>query len=228
MIFEVNQYDWDGGILFKRKEIEFKPGITILVGCNGSGKTTLMHQIEYKYRSDNDHNASAKLFSCCDTHNEMSYLLEFGQTEQSTSRLVSMMSSSEGERIAQGLVSAFNWMWNRCKNKDVKNIFMLLDSLDSGLDISNLRMIYGVLEESVDIAKNDFSTNLYVIMSANDYALVENHNCLDIYTGEKITFKDFDEYSTFVMKSNDIKENRYNEESNSNEDEQDYDSWSER
>ena len=32
--------------LYKKRTIELKPGITVLVGCNGIGKTTLLHNIE--------------------------------------------------------------------------------------------------------------------------------------------------------------------------------------
>lgn len=38
-------YYADGEYLYKKKHVEFEPGLTVLVGCNGCGKTTLMRQI---------------------------------------------------------------------------------------------------------------------------------------------------------------------------------------
>lgn len=225
---KVDQYDSDNGLLFKKEEFIFDPGITILVGCNGSGKTTLMKQIESKYGWESINGVIAKKFSCCDTENEISRIMQFGSNKDSIHRATTMIFSSEGERITQGLVSAFNWMWNECRNSETTKIFMLLDSLDSGLDVVNIRMIRDVLTESAEIVKNDFKKELFVILSANDYALVEGCECLDIYEGERVTFKDWNDYLAFVTRSSVIKETRYDEESNSNENEQDYDSWSER
>ena len=38
--------------LYKKRTIELKPGITVLVGCNGIGKTTLLHNIEDVLRKE--------------------------------------------------------------------------------------------------------------------------------------------------------------------------------
>lgn len=47
MKFEITTNPFgDDKPLYRRKNIEIKPGLTILVGCNGSGKTTLIHQIK--------------------------------------------------------------------------------------------------------------------------------------------------------------------------------------
>ena len=45
-------YDEDE-VLYKKKSIEIKPGVTVLTGCNGIGKTTLLHQIESFLKKEN-------------------------------------------------------------------------------------------------------------------------------------------------------------------------------
>ena len=227
MTIKVDQYDSDNGLLFKKEEFIFDPGITILVGCNGSGKTTLMKQIESKYRWEPVDGVIAKKFSCCDMDNEISRIMQFESNKDSIHRATSMIFSSEGERMAQGLVSAFNWMWNECRNPKTTKIFMLLDSLDSGLDIVNLNMIYNTLIEAVYTVTVVFEKQLYVVLSANDYALVNNHECLDIYEGEKIVFKDWNDYSAFVVRSSLIKETRYDKEIEDVKEER-HESWNKR
>ena len=45
--FKLWKDPYDCGIdLYKKKTIEIKTGVTVLVGCNGIGKTTLLHCIK--------------------------------------------------------------------------------------------------------------------------------------------------------------------------------------
>lgn len=42
--FQLERDYYEEGLnLYKKKTIEIKPGVTVLVGCNGIGKTTLLH-----------------------------------------------------------------------------------------------------------------------------------------------------------------------------------------
>lgn len=207
---DFDQYDGDGILLFESDKITFNPGITILVGCNGSGKTTLMNQIRNKYEYI-ESRIVANLFTCCDTSREMDRLMFYGSQDRAVNRVATMLCSSEGERIAIGLVSAFDWMWNQCRNKDIDDIFVLLDSLDSGLDIFTMKSILDTILEAINIAKDDFNKNLYFVLSTNSYALVENNKCLDVRTGSYVEFKNWNEYLEFINRSHEIKENRYNE-----------------
>ena len=46
-IFKLDEDPYDTcEILFKKKEVEIFPGVTVLVGCNGTGKTTLLSTIK--------------------------------------------------------------------------------------------------------------------------------------------------------------------------------------
>ena len=58
-------------------------------------------------------------------------------------------------------------------------------------------------------AKNKFNTDLCLVLSANDYAVVENRTCLDIRTGRTINFNNWSDYVDFCIRSNIIKQNRY-------------------
>lgn len=209
---KVSTLGYDGGRLYARSTFAFEPGVTVLVGCNGSGKTTLMCRIEEQYKWNRVQGVSAKLFRCCDTNMEIDRLFWHAATKEARGRGVAMISSSEGERMAQALTAAFDWMWNECRDKDVKKIFMMLDSLDSGLDIHTLRMIRAVLDEVVGVARHDFGKELYVLVSANGYALADGRECLDVSAARTVRFKDWDEYASFCERSSMKKERRYDRE----------------
>ena len=74
-----------------------------------------------------------------------------------------------------------------------------------------MKSILDTILNVIDIAKDDFNKNLYFVLSANSYALVENNECLDVRTGSYIEFNNWNEYLEFINRSHEIKENRYDE-----------------
>lgn len=202
----IDPYSFDDIRLYECDSFSFEPGIAFLVGCNGSGKTTLMHQVEqYINYNDDITDISAKMFKCNDSMSAADRAFTF---DNNIELGVTILSSSEGERMALALTQAFGWLWAQCRDADIDSVVMLLDSLDSGIDIPSLRMIRKVLLEAIDIAKNEFDTNLYVILSANNYALVENQKCIDIITGDIIQFSNYEDYASFSEESAKKKNNR--------------------
>ena len=43
---------YEGVKLYKKRSVEFQPGLTVLVGCNGAGKSTTIRQIYDKLTAD--------------------------------------------------------------------------------------------------------------------------------------------------------------------------------
>ena len=48
----------------------------------------------------------------------------------------------------------------------------------------------------------------YIVVSANEYEMANNENCLDVCKGKYIKFKDYDEYKEFILESRKIKDSR--------------------
>ena len=207
MKIKINPIGKDGTRLFENDIFDFDQGITVLVGCTGSGKTTMMQQIERQIKS-NKNGVAAKYFLCNDTGKEIDRLLYIGG-KKALDLGCTMLSSSEGEKITMNLIHVFDWMWNECKKNNISDIILLLDSIDSGLDISNIRMIKDVFGDIIEKAKNEYDITLYILVSANDYVLVENQKCLDVRTGEYVVFDSWDEYVDFCIESHNHRENRY-------------------
>lgn len=201
---ETNPYD-DNKPLYRRKNIEIKPGLTVLVGCNGCGKTTLLQSlqetvhrneipyIKYNNLTDGGTNAtSAAMF-----HGDM--------------RLAAtMMCSSEGERISINLANTAKNIGNMIKelrNKENSQMFIFIDAADSGLSIDNIEDVKKYLfRPAFEVAEG---IELYIIVSANDYTMTKDENCFDVYTGNYKTFKNYDEYYKFIMQSRERKEKRF-------------------
>ena len=99
-------------------------------------------------------------------------------------------------------------MWYQCKQSSISAIVLLLDSLDSGIDIPTIRMILGVLEEMIAIAKTQFNVDLYIVISANSFAMVENRDCIDVNTSKIVHFDNWNQYVNFCEDSSTRKQAR--------------------
>lgn len=220
-------YDKDS-FLYKKDSIELKPGVTVLVGCNGIGKTTLLKQIEHHlimknipYVSyDNLHEGGSKSISReCFNNN-----FEFVATA---------MCSSEGENIVMNLGklasrlgnfvrtgedyknSLFNKFAESLKETDKevkapvkipKERWILLDAIDSGLSIDNIIDLKELLFKM--ILECNFGNKIYIVVVANEYEMARSEQCFDVYNGEYIEFKNYEDYRDFVIRSKEWKENR--------------------
>lgn len=106
------------------------------------------------------------------------------------------LSSSEGQKIVIRLNEfAINLGNFIRKNKDEEYIFVLIDAIDSGLSIDNIEEVKNLL----NIVKNDCGDNLYIVVSANNYSLVEGEKCIDVKNNKEIMFSDYLEYKKFII-----------------------------
>lgn len=177
--------------LYKKNKVSFKNGVTILVGRNGIGKSTLLHQIK----------------SFCDNNNIKNYSYdnyrEGGQNAHSYyafkedfTSLANTLFHSEGEQIYYNLGQNISRIGNFIKNnKEEKQLFILLDALDSGLDCEGFVQINNLFK----IMQNDFDGELYIILSANNYGLVEGNNCFDVEKCEYINIKCYNDFKNIIL-----------------------------
>ena len=111
-------------------------------------------------------------------------------------KVATSLSSSEGQKIVIRLNEfAINLGNFIRKNKDEEYIFVLIDAIDSGLSIDNIEEVKNLL----NIVKNDCGDNLYIVVSANNYSLVEGEKCIDVKNNKEIMFSDYLEYKKFII-----------------------------
>lgn len=199
--------DWydSGEKVYSKASAEIKDGLTVLCGCNGCGKTTLLHQIKNALEKENipflhfnnlldggNNSVSASLF-----RGEMDFVAQAD-------------CSSEGENINMNIGKFAQKMGALVrKNQTAKEIFFLMDAIDSGLSIDNVidtkRQLFNLVIE--DCKSKGIS--VYIIVSANEYELARGEQCLDTFNLKYVKFPDYEAFRDFVIKTRKAKNQRY-------------------
>lgn len=171
--------------------LDLQPGYTPLVGPNGAGKTTLLHQLRdyakahgilvFEYSNLSDGGGVAR----------QSYMFR-----GDASLFAASVFSSEGEQIALNFGEAVRKLGAAVKDAQTQGrpLFILLDALDSGASIDRIRELRSFFE----LVCQDAGETAYIICASNSYELVRSVPAVNVRTGERITFKDYDEYADFV------------------------------
>ena len=226
--FKLWKDPYDCGIdLYKKKTIEIKPGVTVLVGCNGIGKTTLLHCIKDSLKKEK--------IPCMEFNN----LIEGGSNSRQESLykgdfsfLTTSACSSEGENIMLNItklaVKIGEFVRTGIYQGDVKTLakrfqksigfdneslevqsnerWILFDAVDSGLSVDNIVELKEDLFRI--ILEHSFGKEIYIVISANEYEMANSEQCLDVYNGKYLTFKNYDEYRNMILESRKWKEKR--------------------
>ena len=199
---ERDPYD-EKDYIYKRSSITLNPGVTVLVGCNGAGKTTLLRTIRRRLDKeeipfieyDNLHDGGT---------NSKSAALFYGNI----SLAAGLMQSSEGEQISINIGTTASKIGKFVReNRDKPELWILLDAIDSGLSIDNVREIKeGLFATILDDNPN---SDVYIVVSANEYEMCIGMNCFDVVNGKYINIKSYNSFAKAVLRSREYKDKRY-------------------
>lgn len=171
--------------------------ITVLVGKNGYGKTSLMRGIE----------------EWCEEHNEICVSWsdnEYGRDNgrgilgfhEDYKNLASMAFVSEGQSIMSSIRIFFIGKCVKAMNNrkpDQENIFLLMDQLDSGLDVHQINYIKKVINDTlIDDMHVKNGLDVYPIITANTYEVAIGEDCVDPITREHMCFNTLEEYTKYI------------------------------
>lgn len=216
-------YD-EGFSTCRKKEIEIKSGVTVLVGCNGAGKSTLLHNIREELKKENipvfvyDNEKGGG-------HNSIGESMFYGDIVLGATA----MCSSEGENITINLGKIasklrkfiqtgdngdrFNRLGRLLAGEDENEVtsnerWILLDAMDSGYSIDNVIEMKDFFQMVLDDAKMH-GMEVYIVISSNEYELAHDSECFDVMEGKYIRFEGYEEYKKFILKSREKKDKRY-------------------
>lgn len=185
--------------LFPHKSFFFNQGITCLVGKNGSGKTLLIKEIANNLKEN-------KIpYYYYDAYSEGGKVAKDKlKALKNTERLVELQLASQGQQsiinISNILIDKIGPFISECVKNKSEEAWILLDSIDTGLSVDN---IIGV-KEFFNTILEDCEENqivLYLIVSGNSFELVKNEQSIDVITGSRIKFKNYEMFKKVIMRS---------------------------
>lgn len=197
----VKDYYNDNEIIFKKSTITIESGLTVLVGCNGSGKTTLLQEIHHQLKKEkipviyfnNLADGGSFAISKAGFYGDMSFM-------------ATAICSSEGEQIVMNIGNTATEIGSYIrKHPDSKEIWILLDAIDSGLSIDNvldMKDFFKFLQEQ------NPDKEISIVTVANEYELCNGERCFDVTECKYISFKDYEDYKQFIINSRKKKNNR--------------------
>ena len=205
--FEIHKdYYGDDYDLYKKDSVTIEEGLTVIVGCNGMGKTTLIREISevledesdiivIKYNNLTDGNLNA---------------MERHMLRGDLNFTATAYCSSEGERIMMSLYDVAQACGKAVRSigDKTKEIWLMLDAVDSGFSIDN---IIDLKEDLLDLFLSDMQGTgipTYVLVTANSYEMASGENCLAAYDLEYRKFSGYDEYRDFILETREIKNHR--------------------
>lgn len=200
--FNVEKNPYDIGNLYTSNKFTFEPGLTVLVGCNGCGKSTLLKTVKSQLEKDN---IPVVYFDNLTQGGRAAREKQafFGNMEFLATSLV----SSEGENIVMNMGNTARLMGKLVReNPNAKELWFLLDAIDSGLSIDNIVDIKKYLFDTV--FENNEDKDVYIVVSANEYELCNGEKCMDTVNGRYISFADYNEYREFILNSKKLKDER--------------------
>ena len=171
--------------------------LTIVVGHNGYGKSSYISGleshlkrkgIEYIKWSDSANGRT----------NGMNQFLWAGDNEG----VASMAFHSEG----QAMMASFSRICIRecgrkaklAKDGKLKELFVIIDQLDSGLDVYWINDLKRLFKKSIIPNMNKYGVTVYVVMTANSYELAKGEHCFDPVTRRGIIFNSYTEYYDYI------------------------------
>lgn len=223
-----NPYD-EGFSTCRRKEVEFQPGLTVLVGCNGSGKSTMLKNIKEEL-----HKEKIPMFFYNNEHDGGSNSIGESVFLGDINFAATAWTSSEGENITLNLSKIASKWRNFILTGEVNDVstkfaksfreacdcdidnkkitskkrFILLDAMDSGYSIDNvieMKSLFDLVLE--DSEKMGMET--YIIVSSNEYELACDTDCFDVTEGKYINFSSYEDFKKFILHTRKKKDKRY-------------------
>lgn len=197
MKFKISKEYYDGIKLYKKVNIEFNKGVTVLIGCNGIGKTTLLNEIaeicenkDIPYISLDKNDLNERTMS--------KYLIR-----QSYDIVATLFEASEGEKVSINLNVFLGSIREKILKHKNEEMFILLDSTDSGLDDYSIDELKGTFELILQDCPN-----AYIIVSSNNYAYTIDEPCFQLPDCKYVNINSYDDYKKYIVKSYEYKMER--------------------
>ena len=190
-------YDIHDGKSFN---LTINPGVNVIIGPNGSGKTTAINQIEQK-----SHKRKIPCFKYNNLTDGNNNALDGYISSNRLEALVCAMSSSEGQRILVNFGNTLAKLRYMIENvarssMEKKKCVVLIDAIDSGLDIAAIAQIKDLFNRVVIPSAKEQGVELYVVISANNYEVITGYrNVFSAKSGARVSIKSYEGFREFIL-----------------------------
>lgn len=215
-----------GNKLFNKTKIELESGkVTCIVGCNGSGKTTLIREIQERIKEkggkelsrDFYRNAFENIFGNNkeeEKENKM-YYIDFDKNADCANQDIDyvynrlgIVYSSTGEGILQRFGRYCAFIGSTVRNlEEGTTLFIFLDDCDAGTSLDMIKDIKEIFPMIINDSEK-MGINVYIITTANSYEFCRDCDCISVHDFKHKSFKSYETYKKFVLKSRELKNNR--------------------
>lgn len=195
--------DWNGiGCnIYQKGTVTLNPGVTVLVGCNGIGKTTLIRQLKAKLEKE-----SIPVISFDNLHDGGHHARSSAVYFNNWSFVAASMQSSEGENINLNIGNFAGRLGHfQMKHAKAEELWIFLDAVDSGLSVDNVVELKSLFQL---ILENRGATEIYIVVSANEYELARGEACYDVLRCKYTKFSSYERYRNFILKTREAKDAR--------------------
>jgi len=221
--FKIPKYPYEEDrAMFTKTELELEPNkVTCLVGCNGTGKTTVLYFIRRALEKLEAVDVACgyphkglKVSDELDFTKKEDFYADFSKnTDDAKSDFDWFMSkaavaySSTGEGITYRLGKLLETLGGAVADPDMKgkNLFIFFDDCDAGTSLDLIMDIKDVISLICEDCQKR-GINFYFVITANSYEMCKDYDCIDVTTFEHVTFKDYDDYKKFVLKTRKYKD----------------------
>ena len=202
--------------------IELNEGLTVLVGCNGAGKSTLLQNIKevmnkqnipcHLYNNLNEGGSSAFESAIYNGGMNLGVALFSSSEGESIKINIGQLSNLFDEFLETGFMATRKNRLSRALRNEEEHIdsnirVLLFDAIDSGLSVDSIVEVKIMFDKLFETASK-LGVVLYIVVSANEYELARGVSCFDVNLGKYITFKDYEDYRAFIIKTRKNKEKR--------------------
>ena len=186
---------YDDYNLYKKHTFEFNEGITCLIGKNGAGKSTLLKMIQeilkpkncFYYNNEDSEKHAMDKFSF------------YGDMEN----LFRNFGSSEGQNIRNNfgdVVGGIRQYILRMKNKNKKQVVILLDGLDSGISLDYIVQLKKDLFPLILQDCEENNLECYILIGANNYEFCSDVDCVRVSDAKHFKFKDYNDFRKIYLR----------------------------
>ena len=216
-----NPYGWD---LFETNTVTITDNVTIFAGPNGYGKSSLvammkeaLKQQDYKEFHLMSRGNPFKCFAILGEEDKpvtkgfLAYDAKYDSYGNILGRQLflqefdiagTMMAASEGQNklITMGkLFDQVKEIKEKPENKDLEQIIIFVDGIDSGLSVDMIQFIMSTLPLKIQQVE-DLGLECIIIFTTNNYEMCRNRTVMDPFTFKETKYESYEEFRNNMLR----------------------------